>query len=260
MYYYVSKLVWFVLEPTNLLTLLILGGLLLGRRWLIGCGSVGLIVCGLSPLSVLLYRPLEDRFPAFVDDGRPVHGIVVLGGAAAAQVMNARRQLTLSEAGERITAMAELAQTYPEAAIVFTGGSGDLTASNLSEAAMLEQHAASLIPVKRILFERDSRNTVENAEFTTRMVRPKPGERWLLVTSASHMPRSVGIFRKAGWTVTPYPVDYQSTGGADDFRMQQSVARGLRFTDLVVKEYVGLLFAWLTGKSSALFPAPEAAR
>lgn len=257
MYYYISKLIWFVLEPTSFVTLLIIAGLVLGRRWLSWVGVAGLLICGLSPLSALLLRPLEDRFPVFADDGRPVHGVIVLGGATQSQVMSARHQLTLGEAGERITAMAELARRYPEARIVFTGGSGDLTASKVSEADMLEKHLGSLMPAERILFERVSQNTVENAAFTTKLVQPKTGERWLLVTSASHMPRSVGIFRKAGWTVTPHPVDYQSTGGEDDLRLMPSLARGLRQTDLAAKEYVGLLFAWLTGKSTALFPAPE---
>ena len=61
--------------------------------------------------------------------------------------------------------------------------------------------------------ERRSRNTQENAEFSKALVAPKEGERWLLVTSAFHMPRSVGLFRKAGFAVEPYPVDWRVSWG-----------------------------------------------
>ena len=68
------------------------------------------------------------------------------------------------------------------------------------------------VPQDRIIVERKSRNTVENAAFTKQLVMPKPGERWLLVTSAMHMPRAVGVFRKAGFAVDAYPVGYQTAG------------------------------------------------
>ena len=68
---------------------------------------------------------------------------------------------------------------------------------------------------KRIELEGKSRNTAENATFSKALANPKPGERWLLVTSAHHMPRSVGCFRRAGFAVEAYPVDWRTRGAAD---------------------------------------------
>ncbi len=97
--------------------------------------------------------------------------------------------------------------------------------------------------------------------FTRDLVRPGPDERWLLVTSAYHMPRSIGIFRQAGWPVIAYPVDYRTSGSVDLWStlgelIQPSVADRLVEFDVAVKTWVGLLAYWLMGRTSALLPAP----
>ena len=108
----------------------------------------------------------------------------------------------------------------------------------------------------RVVAERQSRNTIENAEFSKQIAQPKPGERWLLVTSAYHMPRSIGVFRRAGFPVEAYPVDWRTRGTRDLLRPFATVGDGLRRTDTAVREWSGLLVYWLSGKSSALFPGP----
>lgn len=255
--YYLAKIVWFFLEPSNLLIFAALAGVILasrlGRRLALAAVLL-LIAAGFSPVGTLLLRPLEQRFPAFPADG-PVTGAIVLGGALTPDVTAARRQMNLNEAGERIVAVLDLARRHPEARLVFTGGSGDLV-GGVPEADALAAELARLAPELRLTYERASRNTVENAEMTRALVDPKPGERWLLVTSAWHMPRAVGIFRRAGWNVVAYPVDYRTTGTIEDLRPFPSLSNGLRRTDLAVKEWIGILFAYLTGKSASLLPGP----
>ena len=112
------------------------------------------------------------------------------------------------------------------------------------------------VEASRLTIEDRSRDTWENAVFTKAMVAPVAGERWLLVTSAWHMPRAMGVFRKAGFAVEPWPVDYRTTGWRDAATFFGSPAEGLRRLDLVAKEYAGLVAYWLKGRSSALFPAP----
>jgi uncharacterized SAM-binding protein YcdF (DUF218 family) len=170
----------------------------------------------------------------------------------------ARPPVALDEAAERLTVVAELARRFPAARIVYSGGSGALIYKEGAEAdfalPLLESFG---IARERLIAESRSRNTVENAIFTKELARPKPGERWLLVTSGYHMPRSVGIFRKAGFPVEAYPVDWRTRGRADLLRPFGSLADGLRRTDTAVREWVGLLAYWLTGRTSALFPAPD---
>jgi uncharacterized SAM-binding protein YcdF (DUF218 family) len=108
----------------------------------------------------------------------------------------------------------------------------------------------------RITAEEQSRNTVENAVFSRLLADPKPGQRWVLVTSASHMPRAIAAFRAAGFPVEAYPVDWHTRGKDDAVELFASFAGGLAMTDYAVHEWVGLAVYWLTGKTSELFPAP----
>ena len=109
----------------------------------------------------------------------------------------------------------------------------------------------------RLTMERRSRNTQENAEFSKAVAAPKSGERWLLVTSAFHMPRSVGLFRKAGFAVEPYPVDWRVGGRADLLTFATLATDGLGRTDLAVREWIGLVAYWVTGKIDKLLPGPD---
>jgi uncharacterized SAM-binding protein YcdF (DUF218 family) len=91
---------------------------------------------------------------------------------------------------------------------------------------------------------------------TKDLVKPKAGERWLLVTSAFHMPRSVGLFRKVGFAVEPYPVDWR-VGGREDLLTFTNVAGdGLARTDTAVREWMGLVAYRLTGRIDELLPGP----
>src|SRR5215212_4654249 len=192
MFYYTAKVLWFLATPSNLLPAL--GGLgvvlMLTRLRRMGLalgllGTFGVLAAGLSPLATLVILPLEERFPAFRDDGAEVAGIVVLGGAIEAEESLARAQLTVNEAGERVIALADLARRYPAARIVFSGGGGTLMTDEAPEADALGRFINTLgISRERVLFENRSRTTFENALYTRRLVEPKAGERWLLVTSA----------------------------------------------------------------------------
>ena len=265
MFFPLSKLIFFVLTPSNFLILLgLLGCLLLfteaGRgagRVLTVAGLIGLLVAGLSPLSAWTLAPLENRFPSFTDDGTPVTGIVVLGGTVEADTSIGRDQITVNEAGERAIALADLARRYPQARLVFSGGAGSTREDAVSEAEIVSRYADTLgVPRNRLILEQQSRNTHENAVFSARMVQPKPGERWLLVTSAWHMPRSMGCFRKAGFDVTAYPVDYRTNWPRDAYRLASFASTGLAELDIGVKEWIGMIAYRLTGYTDAVMPAP----
>lgn len=261
-----SKVLGFFALPSNLLIALALAGILMlrtrfrrfGQGLLIGAVLLFAVV-GIAPVGNVLMLPLEERFPKWDAKRGAPHGIVVLGGAISPDVSAAREDIALNEAAERMTAVAKLARDYPSARIVFTGGSGRLF-KGASEADVVPALFASFgISRERILLENRARNTVENATFTRALVQPKPGERWLLVTSAYHMPRSIGIFRKAGFPVEAYPVDYRTRGAADLAGLFGSIAGGLARTDAAMHEWAGLIVYWLTGRTSEFLPGPSPA-
>lgn len=264
-FFTVSKVFWFLAAPSNLPFLLAAIGLvlLLFRRVRAGTVLVTLsvlvtVVFGFSPLANYLQSPLEERFPQFHDDGRPVTGVILLGGAEEPAIGLARGQPTFSDAAERAIAFGALSRRYPDARLAFVGGSGRLFPDGTAlEARMMRLTVPDLgIAPERVVFEENSRNTAENAAFARALLKPQPGERWLLVTSAIHMPRAMGCFRKAGFDVVAYPVDYRTIGPdqLDDWFSRS--AMGLGATDAALREWIGLVVYYLTGKIGSLFPAP----
>ncbi|MBW7965994.1 YdcF family protein [Bradyrhizobium sp. BR 10261] len=216
-----------------------------------------LALAAFSPLGNLLLYPLESRFPPWDPSRGAPDGIIVLGGSVDTDLSAAHRTPVVARAADRLLAPAELARRYPKARIVFTGGSANLVSTDAREADYSVPILEGIgIPKERLVVERNSRNTYENAIFTKRLVQPKPGERWLLVTSAFHMPRSMGIFRKAGFDVEAYPVDWRMGGPDDLFSFTNISADGLGRTDVAVREWIGLLAYRLMGRTSELLPGP----
>jgi len=264
MFFYLSKILGFFAIPSNLVILLGIGGALLLRSrfqrtgWRLMAGSlIVLAIMGLSPLGNVLIIPLEGRFPPWDHTRGAPDGIVVLGGAVSPDIAVQRHAPALTEAAERMTALVELARRYPNARILFSGGVGTLAGIATEAQVGLDFWEALGIARERIVAEDKSRNTVENALFSLQLAKPEPGERWLLVTSAYHMPRAIGVFRKVGFNVEAHPVDWRTRGPEDVLRPFPTLGDGLRRTDTAVREWVGLAIYWLTGRSSELFPGPN---
>ena len=228
----------------------------LGRK-LAATILVLLALAAFSPLGNLLLYPLESRFPPWDPSRGAPDGIIVLGGSVDTDLSAAHHTPVVSRAADRLFAPAELARRYPNARIVFTGGSANLISTDAREADYSAPILESLgVPKERLILERNSRNTYENAIFTKQLVTPRPGERWLLVTSAFHMPRSMGIFRKAGFNVEAYPVDWLMGGRDDLFSFTNNGADGIGRTDVAVREWIGLVAYRLRGRTGDLLPGP----
>jgi uncharacterized SAM-binding protein YcdF (DUF218 family) len=270
MFFYLAKVLWFLLQPSTLIALLIGYGAILiwtgwarwGRRF-VSIGAILLLLAGLSPLGNALILPLEDRFPrADLDTPPPPTGFIILGGAEDRLVGTARNVVALNEAAERLVEAAILARRFPEGKIAFSGGDAGVLYATGNEAEGAESLLAALgVSRDRLILEAKSRDTYENAVFLkqelTRDGEIGPGKRWVLITSAYHMPRAIGAFRAAGFDVEAWPVDYRTRGRADLTRPFDKVSEGLRRVDVAVREWAGLLAYWLRGRSDAPFPAPR---
>ena len=263
MFFTLSKVLWFLANPGNLLLItLCLGTALLWSRWrtvgrlLVASSAIIGVVLSVLPIGQWLYGTLEERFPPVRELPADVDGIIVTGGIVDPVITATRGQTAVGGAVERLFAMAMLAKRYPTAKLVFTGGSGMLLHQDEKEApAVLPLLAQLGVDPGRIILEGQSRNTAENAQFSYIEAKPKPDEKWLLVTSAFHMPRAVGSFRKAGWTVTAYPVDYVTRGESEP-PIAFNFAYGVGSLGSALHEYLGLVFYWLSGNTDEIFPAP----
>lgn len=202
------------------------------------------------PLAVL-----EDRFPEPVALPAQVDGIIVLGGAINLAASAEHGVPSLKAGADRMTTFLALAQHFPEAKLVFTGGvaEGD---DDIRESDVARDLFGALgLDPDRVIFEGNSRNTRENALFSKRLAQPKEGEAWLLVTSAADIPRAVGCFRHVSWSVTPWPAGYQILRGRRPYIPRLS--DGLAHMDWAMHEWLGLIYYKLRGWTDAWFPAPE---
>lgn len=257
-----GKLAWILLKPSNLLALVLALGLvlrLLGRRRagraLIAGALAAFLAAAMLPLGAWLISPLENRFPQPALPVR-VDGVIVLGGAIEPGLSADRKAIALNGNAERLVAFAALARRYPEAKLVFTGGSGNLMQPDQREGDWLGAFLdAAGIARERVLIERDSRNTDDNARMGKALAQPRGGEVWVLVTSARHMPRSVGVFRRQAWPVIPYPADYL-TPRAVGWSLGFDVAGGFAALDAAAYEWLGLAYYRLTGRIGDWFPRP----
>ncbi|MCB1468012.1 MAG: YdcF family protein [Rhizobiaceae bacterium] len=264
MFFYLSKIFWFFIQPINLSIFLLIAAVLAGlvnrrRIVILACaaGTLILVAATWTSLGALMLGPLEDRYsrPPLPDR---VDGVIVLGGGLEGQINLARGGYELNSSGDRFVEAAVLARRFPDAKIVISGGTGSMIVEAEADADTAVRFFGALgIPRDRLLLENRSRNTFENAVFTKDLVQPKTGETWLLVTSAFHMPRSVGLFEKAGFEVLPWPVDYRTTGNEGLGLFQDNAVDSLQATTLGLREWIGLVAYWLSGRLDSPFPGPR---
>lgn len=259
-----SKLIEMAMQPgTVIVALCMLGtGILIWRRqspwgWrflFIGVGALAAV--SILPIGTWLLRPLEDRFPPPERLPPHVDGIIELGGAIELDLSEDRGMPLFNWHAGRLTGFVALAHRYPEARLLFTGGNGAPFPDKATEADVARTFFASQgIDPRRFLFESASRNTRENAVYSRQLVDPKPGQVWLLVTSAGDMPRAVGCFRAVGWKVVPVPFDYHTPAHASG--LFPGPAEGMKQTKWALHEWLGMIYYRMRGWTTSLFPGPE---
>ncbi len=228
-------------------------------RWILTVTMVFVVLVTTVQVGLLMIEPLENRYPIVTKFTGPIDGIIVLGGSIKQLTTKYRGQPSQNGRAERLTEFIALAKLHPNAKLVFSGGSGSLLHQDVKEAETARLFFAQMgLDTKRVVFEDQSRNTFENALNSFKLVSPKPQERWVLITSASHMPRSVGTFRKVGWKLIPFPVDF-STYGPEQRRVGFDMISGIGRFEAGLRAWSGLLIYRLLGRTDALFPAPRRA-
>lgn len=264
LFFVASKLLWGLLSPVNLLVwILLLATLLLWLNYVKAARRLLTLLTLLAftvmayPVSDWLLYPLETRFekPASLPDN--IDGIIVLGGAENLKLSLGWQAAQMGEGGERILAAAKLSRDYPDLPIIYTGGSNLVQMPALDEEGQVSQTLLSQagIEASQVLMESRARNTYENFVMIKPML-PDPAGRYLLVTSAFHMPRSVGVARKQGIDAIPYPVDHRSNRPEQRY-WDFDLFSHLSVLEVAWHEWIGLSAYFATGKSAAWFPAPR---
>lgn len=261
--FHLSKIFWLVAQPLSLafcaLTIGLVAAAFRWRRTGLGfSGLAGLVlfVTLYTSTGSFLLQILEERFPKPQQAPSPLACMIVLGGAFETEVTTTRGGIELNQAADRFTEALRLAQGHPEARIVISGGDGSLSGAYEGDAAAAQRFFTTFgIPDDRLVLERTSRTTFENVANMRTLIGENGLDGCLLITSAFHMPRAVGLFREQGIAVQPWPTDYRTrgtlTGPWFDFTQPTLNAQQ---TATAVREWIGLAAYRLTGRTSAFFP------
>ncbi len=261
LFFWISKIAWMFISPVNLLIicLFLLWILILLKRTthlriLFSAFMLAVIFMTVVPLGSGLLLILEKRFPHNPLLPETVGGIIVLGGAINPERSKYWQQVEVNASAERLLTFMRLARRYEHTRLIYTGGSGRLHAdtkdADVAKILFFEQG----LDVSRIVFERESRNTYENVINSLALLEAKPTKPWILITSAFHMPRSVGIFCKQGWPVIPLAVDH-TTQSDNLWQLNFYPSLGNLYSlNSAIHEWLGLLVYRLTGKTTAFFP------
>lgn len=254
--FYLSKIFWLLVQPLSLAFLLAalaaLASLLGGRRiatGLAGLSATTLFVTLYTTTGNVLLQSLEDRIPRPAPAPQTVSCIIMLGGGVENEVMSGRGGVEFNAAADRYTETLRLALAHPEAKILVSGGDGSFSGRYEGEASASAAFFASLgVQPERLIAENASRNTWENTLNTKELIAQEGLRDCLLLTSAFHMPRSLALFAKASMTVTPWPVDYRTSGTVRlgfDFTQPSLNAQN---TSTAVREWLGLLGYYAAGR------------
>lgn len=257
MFFVLSKLLWALLSPLNVVIILLTAAMLaiyLKRNKiarLLGFAAWAvLMVFGVLPTGSVLMKFLESRYE--VPNPMPwrVDGIIVLGGTIDTDIGLSRGAPQLDGTIDRLTTFIGLARRYPRAKLVFTAGIGAVDQSGVAEGQMIGDvlRRMNFNPGRRLMIDDRARTTYENALYGKELARPKPGQTWLLVTSASHLPRAVGVFKKLDWPVIAIPSDYQTDGTIRWLAGPSGFLGNMALSHMALKEMLGILAYGLTGK------------
>lgn len=241
-----SKLLAVLIEPLFWVLLLLLTGVLLGGRrarmgrTLSALALLALLLSGWTSGPEALLRALESRYERPPEQAlQHFAGIVVLGGALSSpELWEAHPQVGLNDQAERMTEAVALMRSHPNLRLLFTGGNAKISGEGVSEAQRAKVFFEAMgVDPARVGYESASRNSYENALLTASMPGVDKTQPWLLLTSAFHLPRAMGVFTHAGWNVSPWPVDYRTT--AHDSWFDFSLHYGPAMWQLALHEWLG---------------------
>jgi uncharacterized SAM-binding protein YcdF (DUF218 family) len=239
-----------LLPPASLLILVMIGIVMLRRHQALGralviAGIALLYLLSLPPVGDRLIRPLEAAYRPFSGTAAQVGAVVVLSGGANDLSWVPAETAPSDTSLERLAAGIHIARTG-RLHLVISGGSGLVTRGGPKEADAMADAAVRLgFPRRDLVIENQSRNTWESAQQVRTLL---PGQTIILVTSAFHMKRSAGMFRKQGFTVVPAPTGYKSQTRPFSITCFIPGAGALHTSATALSEYLSLAWYGIMGK------------
>ena len=260
MSFYLSKILWLILNPFNIfifITLLSIFFYSIKLRklsliiFLINFVFIALI--SFLPIGSYLIYTIEKEYHSNIKPPENVDGILILGGATIPQLYNEYNQISLNGSSERLVESVFIIKKFDKAKVIFSGGSGLVNRPDLDHAKVAKSFYKKIgIETNQIIFEDKSRNTYENIIYSKKIANPKKNENWLLITSASHMKRALLIADKNNWKLIPYAVDFKNI---KNFKLipNLELLKNLNSFQQASHEWLGLISYYLMGRTAKVF-------
>ena len=260
MTFLLSKILWILFAPFNLILLLIILASIFSFFKFILCSRIFYLTAllfflttGIIPSGAFLMYQLERDFYNQVSLPKTIDGILILSGATNPYLTKVHNQVSINSNGERLIESIILIKEYPKAKVIFSGGSGfilDYEFTHSEAAKIFYQNLG--IDLNRINFEDQSRNTYENILFSKNIANPKVDENWVLVTSAFHLKRSINISEKISWNLIPYPTDFNQPIKFN-WKFDYNLLNNLVFFRNASHEWLGIIVYYFLGRTSKIF-------
>jgi len=250
MFFYLSKIITFLIDPIFIILIFCFLGLVktINRK---------LTAIFIFVFIYLLSTPyISNKALFFLEHiekpSKLAHhydAVVVLSGMLNLNV-DTSSNIEFGESVDRILAGMELIKNGKVDYLIISGGDGSLISRGLSEARLLKTFAVKWgVDNKKILIDADSKNTFENAQESAKLIGKHNFKKVLLITSAFHMFRAHGCFRKVGLDVDILSVDFDSSSKALDFRYFLPSSSALSGTNIVIHEFVGIVVYAISGRA-----------
>ena len=261
-FFYLSKIIWIFVSPDSLLVFLLISSFLLilfkrqkAANLLIGLITASTLFLSFYSVGDWMLYPLESRYQHNPQLPEKVDGIIILGGSVNPNLSVEWQQLETNLSHERLSSFIQLSQRFPDAKLIFSGGNASMDRNRPTEAQIVENYFLnSGISAERLYIENKARNTAENVTYSKQLTNPDSSETWILITTAFHMPRAMGIFCQQNWAVIPFPVDHQ-TFPPELYMAKFDLLGHASHLELAMHEWLGLLAYYASGKTNDLFPS-----
>ncbi len=260
MSFYLSKILLFFINPLHIILFFIFSGVIINiifkntfHKLFYLIAFIIFFIVAVLPTGDLLYFQLEKKFHNPIVLPSQINGILILSGATNPQLSYVHNKIHLNGSVERLIESIILIQRYPEAKIIFSGGSGSSFDQELTHADVARKFFNQLnIDTNKIIFESKSRNTYENIIYSKKIAEPKSEDNWIIVTSASHMIRATNIGKKLGWHFFPYAVDFQTSKKITRLPSLNFLGNMSRF-NASSHEWIGLISYYIMGRTSKIY-------
>jgi len=256
--YLLGKALWFIVAPSHLLLLMLVLSVVilktkprLSHQLSISVTFL-LLIFAFSPVEHLILGTLEQHItpPTTLSN---VDSVVVLGGGQQRKQSYLFPYSGFGQHNGRLIAAIDLAKKL-KVPLIFVGGKLRKDSNNYRESHSLEMllSLADFSPAM-VFINDDSNDTYDNARQAKTMLLKQQLSHSLLITSAAHMPRAVGVFKQQAITVTPFPVEYK-VGKSPQWFTQPSLVKKLYLIEYGLHEWLGLLKYYLLGMTQAFLP------